>query len=137
MSSSSDGAKSDVRVLKFDTDEQPDLAELFQIGGLPTLLFLVPGSDGQPKVRVECVLTARLRAHLWFYLSFLSYLRAFLCALFLYVTLVARNPVWFYSYHCYCYRWCTDSRGQHRPNTCSSWWTTTFMAVQSPGMFKA
>jgi thioredoxin-like negative regulator of GroEL len=40
-----------VRVLKFDTDEQPDLAELFRIGGLPTLLFLVAGSNGAPKVR--------------------------------------------------------------------------------------
>ena len=42
-----------VRVLKFDTDDHPDMAEMFRVQGLPTLLFLGAGSNGQPKVRPE------------------------------------------------------------------------------------
>ena len=38
------------RVLKLDTDEDPDMAELFRVQGLPTLLFLKPGKDDRPTV---------------------------------------------------------------------------------------
>jgi len=70
-------SKSDIRVLKFDTDEQPDLAELFQIGGLPTLLFLVAGDNGQPKVRAASALYLIFFMHAWLCARSLAWLNSF------------------------------------------------------------
>eukprot|EP00614_Pseudopedinella_elastica_P014635 CAMPEP_0172582464 /NCGR_PEP_ID=MMETSP1068-20121228/1876_1 /TAXON_ID=35684 /ORGANISM="Pseudopedinella elastica, Strain CCMP716" /LENGTH=237 /DNA_ID=CAMNT_0013375823 /DNA_START=163 /DNA_END=877 /DNA_ORIENTATION=- len=39
------------RVLKFDTDEYPDMADLLRVEGLPTILFMGAGETGGPKVQ--------------------------------------------------------------------------------------
>jgi thioredoxin-like negative regulator of GroEL len=38
------------RVLKLDTDEDPEMSGLFRVQGLPTLLFIKQGASGNPAV---------------------------------------------------------------------------------------
>ena len=46
-----------VRVVKVDTEEEPDLSQMLQINGLPTIMFVHADRD-QPAQRVEGLIPA-------------------------------------------------------------------------------